>query len=279
MDEVRKQDALIFVRELVSLPRILATLCAIVFIGAVLRLDQASFATWVRASILWFVVLSVSTGTAYNASLKNRFINSRYREMWLGCQDRLARFNEVLKRLRKEQIADLREMPETVRRISESLYVALRKADMISNEVMKTERNLYAAPPSWAAAPTDPQSKELYRIADKNIAEYRQQFAGVMAGVERAEAQSAVYMTTLDTLRMRMLGYRLVGRSPEMPSHDFLEALAEAKLQLQAIDTALEELDLGQYPKQISVLPPTPDKVARPNLAVTDTALEHKSES
>jgi len=260
MDEIRKQDLKVFLREVFSLPRLLATGCLIVLIGAMLRLDQASFATWMRASIYWLIILSVSGMTAYNASLRNRFINPRYREMWLGCQDRLARFNEVLKRLRKEQIADLREMPATVKRIAESLYVALRKADMISNEVLKTERNLYSAPPAWTAAPTDPQSKELYRIADKNIAEYRQQYAGVMAGVERAEAQSAVYMTTLDTLRMRLLGYRLVGKSPEMPSHDFLEALTEAKLQLQAIDSALEELDLGQYPKQISVLPPTPDK-------------------
>ncbi len=93
-------------------------------------------------------------------------------------------------------------------------------------------------------------------MADKNIAEYRQQFAGVMAGVHRTEAQSAVYMTTLDTLRMKMLGYRLVGKSPEMSSHDFLEALAEARAQLQSIDTALEELDLGHYPKTIAVVPP-----------------------
>ena len=63
-------------------------------------------------------------------------------------------------------------------------------------------------------------------------------------------------MTTLDTLRMKMLGYRLVGRSPEVPSHDFLEALAEARAQLQSIDTALEELDLGHYPKTIAAIPP-----------------------
>ena len=41
-----------------------------------------------------------------------------------------------------------------------------------------------------------------------------------------------------------------------MSSHDFLEALAEARAQLQSIDTALEELDLGHYPKTISVVPP-----------------------
>jgi hypothetical protein len=42
-----------------------------------------------------------------------------------------------------------------------------------------------------------------------------------------------------------------------MSSDDFLVALAEARAQLQSIDTALEELDLGHYPKTISVVPPT----------------------
>ena len=121
---------------------------------------------------------------------------------------------------------------------------------------MATERGMLNQPPTWTASSNDPQSRELYRLADKNIAEYRAQYAGVMAGVQRTEAQSAVFMTTLDTLRMKMIGYRLVGRSPEMASQEFLEALAEARMQLQSIDTALEELDLGHYPKTISVVPP-----------------------
>jgi hypothetical protein len=75
--------------------------------------------------------------------------------------------------------------------------------------------------------------------------------------VQRTEAQSAVFMTTVDTLRMKMLGYRLVGKSPEVGSHEFLQALNEAKLQLQAIDKALDELDMGQYPKMIASMPPT----------------------
>jgi hypothetical protein len=77
-----------------------------------------------------------------------------------------------------------------------------------------------------------------------------------MAGVQRTEAQSAVFMTTLDSLRMKMIGHRLVGRGPELSSQDFLEALAEARAQLQSIDTALEELDLGHYPKTIAAVPP-----------------------
>ena len=76
-----------------------------------------------------------------------------------------------------------------------------------------------------------------------------------MAGVHRAEAQSAVFMTTLDTLRMKMIGHRLVGKNPEMSTMEFLEALGEAKLQLKAIDQALEDLDFSQMPKMIAAVP------------------------
>jgi len=256
MEDIKRQDLKVFLREFLAFPRMLITLCMMIFIGALYRLDHASAYIWVRVICIWIVMIGGSAVHAYNVSLGHRFINSRYRDLWQGCQDRLARFNVVLKKLRKEQIADLQEMPATVERIAKSLYIALRKADFISNEVLKTERDMLSKPPAWQADAKDPQARELFRIADKNIAEYRQQYSGVMAGVERAEAQSAVYMSTLDTLRMKMLGYRLVGKAPEMPSHEFLEALSEAKLQLRAIDTALEELELGQYPKQISVMPP-----------------------
>ena len=172
----------------------------------------------------------------------------------MGCQDRLNRLDEVLKKLRKEQVADLREMPTTVHAVGKSLYVALRRADVIAHEIQASETGVINQPPTWISASTDPQSQELYRLADRNIAEYRANYAGVMAGVQRTEAQSAVFMTTLDSLRMKIHGYRLVGRSPEMASQEFLEALAEARMQLQSIDTALEELDLSHYPKMIAVV-------------------------
>ncbi|MDR3689228.1 MAG: hypothetical protein P4L46_07615 [Fimbriimonas sp.] len=210
------------------------------------------------------VTVFVSGIWAWMESDKKRFLNKRFKSLWLGCQDRLARFEEVQKRMRKDQIAHLSEMPNTIRAVSKALYIALRRADIISHEVALSEKGLYSEPPSWKSPSRDAQSQELYRIADKNIAEYRAQFAGVMAGVQRTEAQSAVFMTTLDTLRMKMIGYRLVGRSPEMSSHDFLEALAEARAQLQSIDTALDELDLGHYPKTIAVVPPPiPEDVAQ----------------
>lgn len=251
MDDVSRLDLKLFLRELLSPGRLIVFLVFLIFLWTIpfgpslaVKLFLTAFAT-----VFW-------AAQCYAASLAKRFNSKRYSAMWNGCQDRLRRFEEVLKKLRKDQIANLSEMPDTIRRVGKTIYRALRRADVIATEVEKTERDLHNAPPVHHLPSTDPQSQELYRIADKNIAEYRQQFAGVMAGVHRTEAQSAVFMTTLDTLRMKMLGYRLIGKSPEMSSDDFLVALAEARAQLQSIDTALEELDLGHYPKTISVIPP-----------------------
>jgi hypothetical protein len=251
MEDIRRWDRQLLLRELVKPFRVILTLGGLLMaFGA---LVGESFPAFLFVASL---ILLLAYGTARNSARAKRFRHRRMEALWNGCQERLERFEETLKRMRKDQIADLREMPKTVRSVGEALYAALRRADVVSSEIQESERGLYAQPPVWAASTTDPQSKELYRVADKNIAEYRSQFAGVMAGVQRTEAQSAVFMTTVDNLRMKILGYRLVGRRPEMDSHEFLAVLAEARAQLQAIDHALEELDLGHYPKNIAVVPP-----------------------
>ncbi len=250
MDDIRRHDRRLFFKELLSMWRLICTSVIVVF----LLVNEGSIGP--VAFPMAAIAVLVSSVWAWMESDKKRFSNKRYQSLWRGCQDRLTRFEEAQKRMRKDQVADLSEMPKTIRVVSKSLYVALRRADIISHEVHLSEKGLYNEPPIWKSPSRDAQSQELYRLADKNIAEYRAQFAGVMAGVQRTEAQSAVFMTTLDTLRMKMIGYRLVGRSPELSSHDFLEALAEARAQLQSIDTALEELDLSHYPKTISVVPP-----------------------
>jgi len=258
MNDVQRQDRKLFIQELFRAGRLFSVALGLFLVFGVSRLwDQAGRE---------LAILLVGGGAiaaawligARNVSVTKRFYNKRYKALWDGCKDRLSRFDEVLGKMRREQVADLQEMPKTIRRVGESLYYALRRADMIAFEVSKTESEVYAAPPTWQAPSHDAQAKELYRIADKNIAEYRHQFAGVMAGVHRAEAQSAVFMTTLDSLRMKMIGYRLVGRGPELSSMDFLEAMGEAKLQLSAIDQALEELDFSQFPKMIAAVPPPP---------------------
>lgn len=261
MNDVQRQDRKLFFGELFK-PYRLALLFAVVVPLCFIFWDTKSAPLFLLSIIVPSVVWAISS---YSASVGRRFQDKKYEALWNGCKDRLSRFEDVLGRSRKEQIADLREMPKTIRRVSESLYLALRRADMIACEVQRTERGVYAAPPAWQARAQDPQATELYRIADKNIAEYRSQFQGVMAGVHRAEAQSAVFMTTLDSLRMKLIGYRLVGRSPEMSSQDFLEALGEAKIQLNAIDQALDELDFSHLPKTIAVVQPAQDQVQQGN--------------
>lgn len=259
MDDIRRQDLRLFWREVVEPWRLIV---AVVGLGLVYGMAQTMHSI---AFLAFGVVMipAIHGIVSWNASERKRFYENRMRALWMGCKDRLERLEEILKKMRRDQIADLRDMPVTIRAVADSLYLALRRADTIAHEIQASERGVISQPPSWLSASSDPQSQELYRLADRNIAEYRAQYAGVMAGVQRTEAQSAVFMTTLDSLRMKIHGYRLVGRSPELASHDFLEALAEARMQLQSIDTALEELDFGHYPKTISVVqpPPLPDEV------------------
>jgi hypothetical protein len=216
------------------------------------------------------LVLAGHFAFAWQASETRRFYNQHMKALWTGCLDRLARFHEVQKRAKNTGVADLREMPKTIENVAQAVYRALRKADIVAHEIASSEAGLAPVVPTSQRISTDAQSQELFQVADRNIAEYRQGLEAVMAGVQRSEAQAAVFMTTLDTLRMKMLGHRLVGRSPELPSHEFLAAIAEAKLQLESIDKALDELDLSIYPKSIAVIrtgpPPLPTEVEEQHL-------------
>lgn len=259
MDDLRRHDAQRLVREIVSPGRLIVSLG---FVMAIWVIFVGMQNDWAKAFVGWFFVVLGHFATAMQAAERKKWSNSRMAALWSGCQDRMTRFEDVIKRMRKDQVMELHEMPKTIRSVSASLYAALRRADIIASEVEATERGMLGRPPAWDAQSRDLQSRELYRLADKNIAEYRGHFAAVMAGVQRTEAQSAVFMTTLDSLRMKLIGYRLVGRSPELATQDFLDSIAEARAQLQAIDTALDELDLGHYPKTISVVPPPiPDDI------------------
>ena len=261
MDDLRAHDRQRLVREALSPGRLAVSLGIALAIWVVFAQTQHEVG---RALAAWAFLVLGHAGVAMQAAERNKWAHPRMASLWAGCEDRMARFEEVLKRMRKDQLNDLVEMPRTIRKVSQALYAALRRADIVATEVEATERGMIGRPPVWDAGTHDPQSRELYGLADRNIAEYRGHFAAVMAGVQRTEAQSAVFMTTLDSLRMKLIGYRLVGRSPEIGTHDFLEALAEARTQLQAIDTALDELDLGHYPKTVAVPsgpPPIPDDV------------------
>lgn len=265
MTDVQRQDRKLFLRELVR-PRRLAWL-AVLGVGTLLTHNLVGEWPWLMTPPPVAVGLGVAfVGTylwkAYRDARENRFFDRRYRLLWENCERRLKLFEDVLAKLNKDQIPDLQEMPRTIRRVGRSLYVALRRADMVANEVGKTERGLPLSPPVATTPTVDRQANELFKIADRNVAEYRQHLNAVMSGVQRTEAQAAVFATTVDAVRMKMIGYRMVGRSPDLSSLDFLHDLQEAKLQLSAIDRALEELELGPYPKMVAVLP---EQTVQPN--------------
>jgi hypothetical protein len=255
MEEIRRADKKLLLQELLKANRLVLLVGYLVAAGTSWLVSPwVTVGLWITGLIVWGI-------TSYNAAQLKKFRGRHFELLYQGCTDRLFRFEEVLKKLRKEQIVDLNEMPDTIRAVYQSLYVALRKADMISHEVSHSEQGIAHMQPIWNASPNDPQAAELFRIADKNLAEYRTNYQGVMAGVQRTEAQAAVFMTTLDAIRMKLIGYRLVGKSPEVTSRDFLTSVAEAKLQLEAIDKALDELDFSQYPKTVEIIPPSEQRI------------------
>lgn len=232
--------------------------------GMIVRTSMGEFMASI-SSVPFYVGLGlalIGLGSWYQSArreaIASRFKNPRHRMLWQAAEDRMAQFDATLKKLRSERVADLKDLASNLHFTAVSLYAALRRADLLLDEIQGSEAVVQRRPPPMPAHSNDPQAQELYRIADRNIAEYRQQLAGVMAGVQRTEAQAAVFSTTLDTLRVRMLGHRIVGRSPEIHQHDFLAALTEAKMQLSAIDRALEEIELTPFPKTVVVLPPVP---------------------
>lgn len=238
MDDLRDHDRKLFWREFLSPGRSIGFGAAIVATLAI-ALPEAMTSAVVIGSMLtaWWV------SQAHAESVKKRFWSPRIASLWRECEQRLKLFDQVLKKMKHENVGDLLEMPRTVHQVGQTVYTSLRKADMIAHDVHTTEAELQTRPPAWTHATSDSQTQELLQVADQNRAEYRRHYQNVMAGVQRAEAQAAVFMTTVDSLRMKMIGYRFVGRAPELSQSEFLGALREAKLQLQAIDTALDELD------------------------------------
>lgn len=256
MDDIQRRDKLLFVRELFTPSRIVLYLGLMLFLS--MFFNPQAIAHVLKAMVVALAVLGASTYVAWDRSVQKRFKSERFKLLWGACVDRHERFRTGLKALSRKGIADLQELPKTIETISDELYRALRRADIVANEVASSEGWLIAQPRLGQAMSPDRQAQELYRLADKNIAEYRQQFSGVMAGVERTEAQVAVFTTTLDTLRMKMLSYRLIGKDTESPTQEFLAALTEARMQLDSIDKALEELDLTPFPRTVAIMPEAP---------------------
>lgn len=256
-EEIRKADQRIFWRAFLRPNRIALHL---LFLLAIWPIASASGNPVVL--IVGFVFSSiVHFNRADVSAKKKRFINSRFMSLWNGCRERFESFEDGIKKLKRADIAQFQELPNTVRDLAMTIYNALRRADILFEEVLQSEGVDRIRPGMPMFKPTDPQAQELYRIAEKNLGEYRGHYNELMAGIQRTEAQATVFMTTLDNLRVKMLGYRLIGKNPSLSSEEFLSVLAEARAQLSAIDRALEDLDLSHYPKTVAVIPPsTPEQ-------------------
>ncbi|MCE9557760.1 MAG: hypothetical protein K8R88_02295 [Armatimonadetes bacterium] len=262
MKDIQDQDRKLFFKELLQTGRLvglgaLGFFCWLVF----------SVSRGVSWPVLWFTMgLGIWLISSYFTSKKNRFLNSKFKQLWRDCEDRDLRLQEAMKENRRRNSGSWEELPKTIEGVSHNLYVALRRADLVSYEIAKSEGWLLSRGSATGLThhTSDPQAQELYKLADKNLAEYKQAFQTVLATVQRTEAQAAVFVTTLDSMRLRMLGHRLSPRKADMDSLEFLNVMNEAKLQLAAIDKALDELDMQPIPKMIATMsepPPLPDEV------------------
>ncbi|MFQ3677979.1 MAG: hypothetical protein SNJ74_08550, partial [Fimbriimonadaceae bacterium] len=163
MTDVQRQDRILFLRELAR-PRRLAW---IALLGFGSFLTNSLFGEWPWqmmppsfAAALGLALAGSYVWGSYRDARDKRFYDRRYRLLWENCERRLRLFENVLKKLKKDQVADLQEMPQTIRRVAQALYLALRRADMVAYEVGITERGLPLSPPVVASPTADRQATE-----------------------------------------------------------------------------------------------------------------------
>lgn len=248
--EIRRRDLKVFWSRLLQ-PMQMAVI-AVILIAAMV--SGTGFMAWV----LWNVGL-IGLGwhgvKSWLGSLNDRFRHRRFKLLWDNAQDRLKRLDTALESLKKAEVADLKELPATVKAVAEGLYIALRRADAALSEVSQSEGFLLSQQDAPVPTAADKQAAKLWEAAHLTQKEYRRLLSGLLGSVERTEAQAALFSATLDTLRVKMLGYRLVGRPVEAPSVEFLRDLAEARMQLDSIDKALEELEMSPFPNSVDDAP------------------------
>lgn len=251
MDDIRRRDWKSFVVEALSFRSISAivfvTLITWLFTTGPMRDNPLVFG--IGGALIGWVLFS-----AFQRSIPKRFHHERFRYLWRECKQRKERLQEALGKLRRSKIADLNELERTVVNTMPDIYRALRRADMALREINQSENLNNPKLLAGERYVNDLQAQELYKVADRNIAEYTHHYKQAIAGVERAEAQCIVFSTTLDTLRIRILNYTMAGRSPEAETKEFLNIVAEAKMQFSAIDKALDEIELMPFTSTIHTL-------------------------
>ena len=113
MDDVRRQDRKLFIRELLRPARLFVTGVAIVTLLGPFGTLMSWQWGWNWYLALLGLIGVCHTAASYNASLGKRFLQKRYEALWTGCQERLKLFEEVLAKMRKESVADLQDRKST----------------------------------------------------------------------------------------------------------------------------------------------------------------------
>lgn len=247
MTSIRKRDTQLFLAEFAR-PVLLVPICLTVagFAQGIAGLFGAAGA-----------VLAVHAWAAWSRSRKKLFRQVRLQRAWDDVRDRSKRLLRELRTARRTRIADLTDLPKNVEAVRRQLYFSLRRADILLHEVGRSE-NVRTGPPAHLPPSDDPQAQELYRLADRHLAEYRRRYSELVSSAARTEAQAVVFVTMLDSLRVQLLQHRLRRDAADPETREFLEAITEAKMQLNAIDKTLEELELSPFPKTVTVVPEAP---------------------
>lgn len=248
MDEIRKCDIELFVREAFR-PLSILRLLLVFAVGFLLWPENP----WVACAILVVGGTAVLL-SAYFKSVRKRFRHERFGYLWKACKERREKLRRNLAKIKKHDGTELIELQRGIERTMPEIYRSLRRADLVLTEIQTSEAGGASPVAANPSQPFDPQAQELYRVADRNLSEYRHFYRQAMSGVERAEAQVVVFSTTLDTFRIRLLNTMIAGRSPEAETREFLNVVAEAKMQFAAIDRALEEIEFMPFPREVTTL-------------------------
>ncbi|MEM4407766.1 MAG: hypothetical protein QXI19_03385 [Candidatus Caldarchaeum sp.] len=249
MNDIHRADLTIIAKSALN-PIRLAGLALAGWIGTVL-MGQGDI--WPLAGmLLWGGALGFYGTAIRNDYLQKRFRTPEHRVLWDLVEDRLRRFHKAVKQAPQEIQRALEDTPQMVDITAKKLYLALRKADMVHQEIERSEGKVIPPPPVLRPHPNDRETTELYVLADKNIAEYRRTLEAVTAHVTRTEGQCAVFLSALDSLRVQLLGHRLRTASPSLPKPEFHHAMTSIKHQLDSITQALKELEAFLTPQETS---------------------------
>lgn len=185
----------------------------------------------------------------WKKSKRDRFYNSRFYHLWTTCQERDRSLRAALKGLKKSQALEFFELPKTIDSVGDSLYIALRKADIVMHELQKSEGLRMSSGSFSNRTIYDEEAVALYQQAAQRDRDYNTHFSQILGSIEQAEGQAALYISSLDSLRVQVLkhrlGSRLVREGPQ--AEELKQSLSEAKMMLDSIDKALDELDASPF--------------------------------